>query len=152
MLLAVQQLAGGADPGVADQRAGRDGWLRGQKVAGGSGGNGLGHGCGFDGNKVRMWNCGSYAPAQQWTINSNGTITTGGGCLDIKGAVYADLTPIIWNTCNGGANQQWKAVNGQLVNPVSDKCLDDPFFNTANGTQLVLHTCNGGRNQQWQLP
>ena len=112
----------------------------------------LNDGRGFDGNKVQMWNCGSYAPAQQWTINSNGTITTGGGCLDIKGAVYADLTPIIWNTCNGGANQQWKAVSGQVVNPVSGKCLDDPFFNTANGTQLVLHTCNGGRNQQWQLP
>ena len=36
VLLAVQQLAGGADPGVADQRAGPDGRFRGQQVAGGS--------------------------------------------------------------------------------------------------------------------
>ena len=42
VLLAVQQLAGGADPGVADQRAGPHGRLRGQKVAGGFGGIGGG--------------------------------------------------------------------------------------------------------------
>ncbi|HEX9541332.1 MAG TPA: hypothetical protein VGA04_24470, partial [Streptosporangiaceae bacterium] len=34
VLLAVEQLAGGADPGVADQRAGPDGWLWRQKAAG----------------------------------------------------------------------------------------------------------------------
>ena len=37
VLLAVQQLAGGADPGVADQRAGPDGRLGGQKVVRGFG-------------------------------------------------------------------------------------------------------------------
>ena len=42
VLLAVQQLAGGADPGVTDQRTGPDGRLRGQKVAGGFGGIGDG--------------------------------------------------------------------------------------------------------------
>ena len=55
-------------------------------------------------------------------------------------------------TCNGGANQQWLAVNGELVNPVSGKCLDDPGFNTTEGTQLDLWTCNGGSNQQWSVP
>src|SRR5208283_5402108 len=44
VLLAVQQLAGGAEPGIADQRAGPDGWLRGQKAAGGFGGIGIGRG------------------------------------------------------------------------------------------------------------
>jgi len=53
---------------------------------------------------------------------------------------------------DGGANQQWQAQNGALVNPASGKCLDDPGFNTTNGTQLVLWTCNGGTNQQWRLP
>ena len=55
-------------------------------------------------------------------------------------------------TCNGGANQQWQASNGALVNPASGKCLDDPGSSTANGTQLDLWTCNGGANQQWHLP
>jgi hypothetical protein len=27
-----------------------------------------------------------YAPAQNWTLNPNGTITIDGGCLDITGA------------------------------------------------------------------
>lgn len=55
-------------------------------------------------------------------------------------------------TCTGGANQQWRAVDGTLVNPVSGKCLDDPRFNVTNGTQLKIYTCNGGSNQQWKLP
>jgi hypothetical protein len=40
----VQQLAGGADPGVADQGAGPDGRFWGQKVARGVGGIGVGRG------------------------------------------------------------------------------------------------------------
>ena len=54
--------------------------------------------------------------------------------------------------CNGGANQQWEAESGELVNPASGKCLDDPAFNTADGTQLILYACNGGTNQMWNLP
>jgi len=73
-------------------------------------------------------------------------------CLDITGNRTANGTLIEWWTCNGGGNQQWQSVNGQLVNPASGKCLDDPASNTANGTQLVLWTCNGGLNQQWRLP
>ena len=82
----------------------------------------------------------------------NGTLQIDGGCMDITGAKTANGTLIEWWTCNGGANQQWQAQNGQLVNPASGKCLDDPAFNTTNGTQLVLWTCNGGTNQQWHLP
>jgi hypothetical protein len=108
-------------------------------------------GIGKNGTKVQMWDCGGYLPAQQWTMNANGTITAGGGCLDIYGAAYTDGTNITWNTCNGGANQQWRMENGQLVNPVSNKCLDDPAANTANGTQLKLYGCNGGSWQQWRL-
>ena len=110
------------------------------------------NGSGTNGNKVQMWDCDGFAPAQNWTVNSNGTLTIDGGCMDITGANYSNGTLIEWWTCNGGANQQWQAVNGQLVNPASGKCLDDPGFNTANGTQLILWTCNGGSNQQWHLP
>ena len=104
------------------------------------------------GNKVQMWDCNGYAAAQNWTVNSNGTLTIDGGCLDITGANYSDGTLVEWWPCNDGANQQWQASNGQLINPASGKCLDDPNHNTANGTQLVLWTCNGGNNQQWHLP
>jgi len=107
---------------------------------------------GTPGNKVQMWDCDGNTAAQNWTVNSNGTLTIDGGCMDITGAKTADGTLIELWTCNGGANQQWQAQNGELVNPASGKCLDDPGFNTTNGTQLVLWTCNGGTNQHWTLP
>ncbi len=107
---------------------------------------------GTNGNKVQMWDCNGNAGAQNWTVNSNGTLTIDGGCMDITGANSANGTLIEWWPCNGGANQQWQATNGQLVNPATGKCLDDPGHNTANGTQLILWTCNGGTNQQWRLP
>src|SRR5262249_10778327 len=111
----------------------------------------LNDGQGYNGNKVQMWDCGGYLPPQQGTMKPNGIITSGGGCLDIYGAVYTDGTPVRWNTCNGGANQQWRMDNGQLVNPASGKCLDDPAANTANGTELKLYACNGGTFQKWSL-
>jgi hypothetical protein len=110
------------------------------------------NGSGTPGNKVQMWDCDGNTSAQNWTVNSNGTLTIDGGCMDITGANYSNGTLIEWWTCNGGANQQWEAENGELVNPASGKCLDDPASNTTNGTQLILYACNGGSNQQWHLP
>jgi hypothetical protein len=37
-------------------------------------------------------------------------------CVDVNGANYSNGTLIEEWTCNGGANQQWIAVNGELVN------------------------------------
>jgi hypothetical protein len=105
-----------------------------------------------NGNKVQMWDCDGNTGAQNWTVNSNGTLTIDGGCMDITGASSANGTLIEWWPCNGGANQQWTASAGELVNPASGKCLDDPASNTTNGTQLILYACNGGANQKWTLP
>jgi non-reducing end alpha-L-arabinofuranosidase len=110
------------------------------------------NGSGTNGNKVQIWDCDGNTAAQNWTVNSNGTLTIDGGCMDITGASNSNGTLIEWWTCNGGANQQWQASNGELVNPASGKCLDDPASNTTNGTQLILYTCNGGSNQKWTLP
>ena len=110
------------------------------------------NGAATPGNKVQMFTCNGFAPAQSWTVAANGTLQIDGGCLDITGANFNNGTLIEWWTCNGGSNQQWQASNGTLVNPASGKCLDDPNSNTANGTQLILFTCNGGSNQQWRLP
>ena len=107
---------------------------------------------GTNGNKVQIWDCDGNTAAQNWTVNSNGTLTIDGGCMDITGANYSNGTLIEWWTCNGGANQQWQATSGELVNPASGKCLDDPGSNTTNGTQLILYTCNGGSNQKWTVP
>jgi len=92
---------------------------------------------GTDGNKAQMWACDGNTAAQNWTVNSNGTLTIDGGCMDITGAKYTDGTLIEWWTCSGGANQQWEAESGELVNPTSGMCLDDPGSNTTEGTQLT---------------
>jgi non-reducing end alpha-L-arabinofuranosidase len=102
---------------------------------------------------VQMFSCNGVRAAQSWQLVSDGTVRIGGGCLDITGANnHNDGAPIEWWFCNGGANQVWRAQNGQLVNPASGKCLTDPNSNTANGTQLVLFTCGSGANQRWTLP
>jgi non-reducing end alpha-L-arabinofuranosidase len=110
------------------------------------------NGSGAPGNKVQVWACDGFAPAQNWTVSSNGTLTIDGGCLDITGANNANGTLVELWTCNGGANQQWRAQNGALVNPASGKCLDDPNGSTTNGTQLQIFSCSGASNQKWALP
>ena len=110
------------------------------------------NGSGTNGTKVQIWNCDGNTSAQNWTVNSNGTLTIAGGCMDITGAKYTNGTLIELWTCNGGANQQWTASNGEIVNPHSGMCLDDPASNTTNGTQLILYACNGGNNQKWTVP
>jgi non-reducing end alpha-L-arabinofuranosidase len=110
------------------------------------------NGSGANGNKVQIWACDGFAPAQNWTVNSNGTITIDGGCLDITGANFSNGTPVELWACNGGTNQQWTASNGALVNPASGKCLDDPNGSTTNGTQLQIWSCSGASNQKWAVP
>jgi hypothetical protein len=110
------------------------------------------NGSGANGNKVQIWACDGFAPAQNWTVNTNGTITIDGGCLDITGANFNNGTLVELWTCNGGSNQQWQATNGQLVNPASGKCLDDPNGSTTNGTQQQIWSCSGAANQKWSVP
>src|SRR5580692_5956046 len=66
------------------------------------------NGSATDGNKVQMWACDGNTAAQNWTVNSNGTLTIDGGCMDITGAKYTDGTLVEWWGCNGGANPQWE--------------------------------------------
>ena len=44
---------------------------------------------GTPGNKVQIWACDGNTGAQNWTVNSNGTLTIDGGCMDITGAKYS---------------------------------------------------------------
>jgi hypothetical protein len=102
-------------------------------------------------NKVDISTCNNTA-AQQWQIETNGTIQFSGHCLDISKAGTANGTKVDLFGCNGGANQQWKVVGRTIVNPQSGKCLDDPSSSTVDGTQLDIYTCNNTAAQQWQMP
>ena len=71
-------------------------------------------------------------------------------CLDVPGlAISPGTRPQLYER-NGGANQQWKLVSGQLQ-VYTDKCLDVTGNGTANGTPVQIWTCNGAPQQQWTL-
>jgi hypothetical protein len=42
--------------------------------------------------------------------------------------------------------------DGELLNPLSGKCLDDPKGTTVIRTQLQLATCTGAAEQRWTTP
>jgi beta-glucosidase len=102
-------------------------------------------------NPIQVYTCNS-TNAQQWTVESNGTLEVLGMCLDVAAAGTANGTLVDLYTCNGTGAQQWQAQsNGELVNPESGKCLDDTGFG-GSGTQVQIWACGDGTNQQWHLP
>ena len=49
-----------------------------------------------------------------------------GKCVDVRNASPFNLTPVQIYTCNGTVAQDWVPLNGELINPNSGRCLDDP--------------------------
>lgn len=104
-----------------------------------------------DSTPVQVYTC-NGTNAQQWTVESDGTIQALGKCLDVTGAGTANGTKVQLYTCNGTVAQQWQPQsNGELVNPHSGSCLDDTGWG-GSGTQVQIWGCTDGSNQQWQLP
>ncbi len=102
-------------------------------------------------NPVQVYTC-NGTNAQNWTVESNGTLQVLGGCLDVAGAGTANGTKVDYYPCNGTVAQVWQhQSNGELVNPNSGKCLDDTGFGGA-GTQVQIWACADSANQQWNLP
>jgi predicted alpha-1,2-mannosidase len=105
-----------------------------------------------NGTHVQIYTC-NGSSAQQWTIESNGTIQTSGGCMDVSNGGTSNGTVVQWWTCNNSGAQQWQVgANNSLINPQSGKCLDDPNSTTTTSTQLQIYTCNNSGAQNWTLP
>ncbi len=106
-----------------------------------------------NGTRIQIWNCNGSA-AQQWTVQSDGSIRAVGKCLDVASGGTANATKLqLWD-CNGTGAQQWTYVAGTqaLRNPQSGRCLDDPNSSTTDGTQLQIWDCNGTNAQRVTLP
>ncbi len=75
----------------------------------------------------------------------------GGKCIDIKGAVNNNGTPIILYSRHGGLNQQWILTPDRfLVSPLDlNKCLGVKGLTPNNGTPIILWDKDGGPNQKW---
>jgi hypothetical protein len=110
------------------------------------------NGSSADGSQIQLLSCNGSA-AQQWTVNSDGTLRALGKCLDVNAGASADGTKIQLWSCHGGAPQQWAAQSdGTLRNPGSAKCLDVSGNSSADGAVVHLWSCNSGANQKWTLP
>ncbi|MEZ0095055.1 hypothetical protein ABH925_006254 [Streptacidiphilus sp. EB129] len=70
----------------------------------------------------------------------------------MSGAGTGDNTAVDLYACNGTGAQVWSPQpDGQLVNPQSGKCLEDPGSGPS-GTGLVIYDCTSGADQTWTLP
>jgi chitinase len=102
-------------------------------------------------NPIQVYTCNGTG-AQDWTVNSNGSLTVLGNCLDVAGAGTANGTLVDLYTCNGTGAQSWvHESNGELVNTNSGKCLDDAGYG-GSGTQVQIWACADTSNQQWNVP
>ncbi len=82
---------------------------------------------------------------------SAGTLRSGGRCLSITAASGAGARAAL-RSCHGSPGQQWLArAGGQLANPRTGRCLDDPGGSTRVGRQVVAAAC-GAAGGTWQLP
>jgi predicted alpha-1,6-mannanase (GH76 family) len=105
-----------------------------------------------NGTAIQLWSC-NGSVAQQFTVNSNGSLGVLGKCMDVISGGTANGVKVQLYDCNGTGAQVWKQQsNGSLLNPQSGRCLDDPASSTTDGTQLEIWDCNGGANQKWTLP
>jgi hypothetical protein len=102
-------------------------------------------------NPIQVYTC-NGTTAQQWTVESNGSLEVLGMCLDVDAAGTANGTTVDLYACNGTAAQVWQPQSdGELINPNSGKCLDDTGFG-GSGTQVQIWTCADSSNQTWNLP
>jgi hypothetical protein len=98
---------------------------------------------------VDIFTCNGTA-AQQWAWSASGTqIMLHGKCLSTNSNLLDNGRVIELNTCNGLDGQTWKAVNGTLVNPKSNRCLNAP--DPRDGNQLQIWNCDAAHatSEKW---
>jgi hypothetical protein len=104
------------------------------------------------GTAIDLYSC-VGSPTQQWTMATDGSIRTGGKCMDVAGSGTTNGTRVQIYDCNNTAAQQWTYSSGRnLVNPQSGKCLDLTGNSSADFTTVQLWTCTGAANQKWSVP
>jgi GH25 family lysozyme M1 (1,4-beta-N-acetylmuramidase) len=109
-----------------------------------------------NGTGVDLWSCAGKSN-QSWTVVQDGTLRTGGKCLQTVGNSTASGAKLELEPCNSDdGSQLWEAAaDGQLVNPLSAKCLDVTAASAANGTRPVIEPCANSTsqaNEHWLRP
>ncbi|MET9617737.1 RICIN domain-containing protein [Kitasatospora indigofera] len=93
-----------------------------------------------------------------WAVNpalsGTHTLITGGKALDDPDHSTAQGTQLITWSTNGGTNQNWvftQQTDGsyQIVNALSNLCMDVNAGSTTAGAQIIQWACTGATNQHW---
>jgi hypothetical protein len=98
-------------------------------------------------NVIDAVSCGS-STGQKWSVYSDNTLRTKGGCLGYWGTSAVNGAFADWYPCNGAVGQKWvHQSSGEFVNPASGLCLSVPP--NGKGVQLTLQTCTDSAPQRW---
>ena len=82
------------------------------------------------------------------TATATGQVTNGGLCLANKGALDVASNPIIADSCDGDAGQQWSPYTDGTVR-TQGGCLDVVSAGTTAGTTIDWYPCNASNAQNW---
>jgi hypothetical protein len=105
------------------------------------------------GTRTEIWTC-NGGNSQKWVLAADGTIRINGKCLDLATGFSApsllDGAQVALVTCSGNPDQVWNVgPDGELINGLSGRCLDDPGGSTVNGTALDQQDCYGNTSEVW---
>ena len=83
------------------------------------------------------------------TATATGQVTGDGGlCLANKSALNTEGNPIIADSCDGDAGQQWSPYTDGTVR-TQGGCLDVVSAGTTSGTHIDWYACNASNAQDW---
>jgi hypothetical protein len=89
--------------------------------------------------------------AQNWTVNSDGTISNGAGlCLSVSGGATTPKSTADVYTCTGA--RHWTVnSDGTISEDVSGLCLSVSGGATASGSIADIYTCNDSASEYWTV-
>ncbi|HUB41926.1 MAG TPA: GH25 family lysozyme [Streptosporangiaceae bacterium] len=92
--------------------------------------------------------------SQDWTIEPDGTIRSGGKCLRTVSGTAATGSLLHLGSCaSAAADQVWQLAGGpfgvQLLNPAAGLCAADPGDAASSGTRLRIEPCAAGDIGTW---
>jgi hypothetical protein len=96
--------------------------------------------------------CGGDAGKTTWTVGNDGSLRTGGRCLQPSAGRRGTTTAVL-AACDGGAAQRWAAGPDHSLRHVrSGRCLDTAAGSLAVNVTARLQPCRDGASQRWRLP
>lgn len=103
-------------------------------------------------DEIVTGSCGGSGGRTVWTVTNDGSLRTGGRCLQPGGTRHG-VTTVALATCTRSTAQRWAAGPGdRLVNTASGRCLDTDRGSLAVGVTVTLRPCGEGTSQHWTPP